>query len=193
MGKSEYKCVMPSASGKRQGARRSQRVWTEPELEAYAARYLARFDCTEQRLRTVLTRKLEASAAMAQQTLSSAAVERLIDRFTTLGYLNDKRFSERLVEALRSRGASTRAIRERLRTRGVRVELVDELLKRTADTREDDLAAAATFAKRRRLGVYRPVEQQKERYQRDLAALARAGFSFEVARRALALRVEESD
>lgn len=194
---------MPSPSAKRQGARRSQRARTFADLEAYAARYLARFDCTEQRLRTVLTRKLEAWTAECDsaqgtrdaqlESLSSAAIDRLIDRFTELGYLNDRRFAERLVEALRLRGASTRAIRERLRTRGVRSDLVEEVLKPTSDSREDDFTAALALVKRRRLGAYRPAEQQKERYQRDLAALARAGFSFDVARRALALRTDECD
>ncbi len=128
MGKSEYKYVMPPRSDERQRARAS-RAWTEEELEAYAVRYMARFDCTEQRLRTVLQRKLEARAESTNGVDTWApAIDRLIDRFKRLGYLDDQRYALRLVESLRQKGASTRKIRERLRTRGVESGLLAELL-----------------------------------------------------------------
>lgn len=157
-------------------------------------RYLARFDCTEQRLRTVLARKLQGKLEQAEaQAAARESIDRLIDRFKALGYVNDKRFALRLVESLRSKGASTRMIRERLRARGVDPELLTELFLEVRTTSEDDLAAARTLVKRRKMGAYRALEQQKARYQRDLGALARAGFSFEVARRALALTIEDAE
>jgi regulatory protein len=45
--------------------------------------------------------------------------------------------------------------------------------------------------RRRRLGPYRPQEERAARRQRDLGALARAGFSFDVARRALEISAGE--
>jgi regulatory protein len=155
-------------------------------------RYVARFDCTEQRLRTVLTNKVEAMRTTAHvEGVVSESIDRLIDRFKELGYLNDRRFAERLVESLRLRGASTRKIRDRLRSRGVRSETAAEVLSHTGQ--EDDFTAAVAWVKRRRLGVHRPIEQRKLKYQRDLAALARAGFSFEVARKALAVATPECE
>jgi regulatory protein len=186
---------MPSRNGKRP-APVSGRTWTSEQLEAYALRYLGRFDCTEQRLRTVLHRKLDAireGGAAEIDAATFASIEPLVDRFKALGYLNDVRFAERLLESLRQRGASTRKIRERLRSRGVSAEVANSLLADAHATSQDDLKAAIKWVKRRRLGAYRPAEQQKERFQRDLAALARAGFSFDVARRALAVSIQQTD
>jgi regulatory protein len=45
-----------------------------------------------------------------------------------------------------------------------------------------ELEAAATYARRRRLGPHRrDPEARAERRERDLAALARAGFSYAIA------------
>jgi len=40
--------------------------------------------------------------------------------------------------------------------------------------------------RRRKLGPYRAPEAREARYQKDLGALGRAGFSFDLAKRALA-------
>lgn len=194
MRKSEYKYVMTSERSKRRHPR-PNRAWTVTDLEAYAVRYVARFDCTEQRLRSVLTRQLKARAENDAEPANHAlltSIDRLIDRFKELGYVDDQRFAERLVESLRSKGASTRKIRERMRTRGVSPEVQANLMGARA-TRDEELAAAVTWVKRKRLGAHRPVEQQRANLQRDLAALGRAGFSFDVARRALALAFEVSE
>jgi regulatory protein len=50
---------------------------------------------------------------------------------------------------------------------------------------EPDLAAALTFARRRRLGPYRSAANRVEHRERDLAALGRQGFPYEVARRVI--------
>ncbi|MHA1114431.1 MAG: regulatory protein RecX, partial [Alphaproteobacteria bacterium] len=46
-----------------------------------------------------------------------------------------------------------------------------------------DLAAAIAYARRRRLGPWRVAAARAERRERDLAALARAGFNYDLARR----------
>ena len=45
-----------------------------------------------------------------------------------------------------------------------------------------EFAAAAVLARKRRLGPYRDEEARKEFYEKDLAALARAGFSYDIAK-----------
>ncbi len=46
-----------------------------------------------------------------------------------------------------------------------------------------DFAAAVNLARRRRLGVYRSCSAHADMREKDLAALARAGFSYDIARR----------
>ena len=59
---------------------------------------------------------------------------------------------------------------------GALAELVEEV---DGDT---DIAAARAYARRRRLGPWRLSEVRAEHRDKDLAALGRAGFAWEVAR-----------
>lgn len=53
--------------------------------------------------------------------------------------------------------------------------------------------AAQAYAKRRRLGPYRRPDQRAAHRDRDLAALARAGFAYGLARRVVDRETEEPD
>jgi regulatory protein len=48
-----------------------------------------------------------------------------------------------------------------------------------------DLTAARRFVQRRRLGPFRTAPAREGQHNRDLAAMARAGFAFGVARKVL--------
>lgn len=175
---------------------------TRGELEAYAVSYLAKFDCTVARLRQVLQRKLEKSAvgpSNASDTETTTVtgrpdVEHIIERFLDVGYLNDERFARGLARSLFARGMAPRKAVERLRQRGVTNDLAQRVIQECAHSGETELVSAARLVRRKRLGWCRTDEAlRKERAQRDLAALARAGFSFDVARRALAGPVDDVD
>lgn len=162
---------------------------TRENLDRVALRYLERFDSSAQNLRRVL-RGHVARAARAHAGLDVPAAERLVDelveRYQASGLIDDGRYAESLARGLRMRGASDRGIRYKLRARGVSADVVDAALAAAGcDSADPELDAARAFTRRRRLGPYRPERERAERYQRDLAALARAGFSFDTARRAL--------
>ena len=72
-------------------------------------------------------------------------------------------------------------ITARLAAKGLSFDRVRNILE-NEDSTDADQRAARIFIRRRRLGPYRPdPEVRAERRQRDLAALARAGFSYSVA------------
>src|SRR5690606_2240580 len=90
-------------------ARRSPRsvALTPTTLEAAALRYLNRFDCTRQRLREVLERKVakarreQASDEQPSQDVADAEpveqwIEQLLNRLSDAGYLNDARYAQAL-------------------------------------------------------------------------------------------------
>ena len=52
-------------------------------------------------------------------------------------------------------------------------------------TGDPELAAALTYARRRRIGPYRPAGDRAAARARDLAALSRQGFDYDVARRVI--------
>ncbi len=56
---------------------------------------------------------------------------------------------------------------------------------------DPELAAARHFARRRRLGPFRAAAERQRHAERDLAALARAGFSYRVARSVMAAKTPE--
>ncbi|HYD29662.1 MAG TPA: RecX family transcriptional regulator [Azospirillaceae bacterium] len=160
---------------------------TAPYLEAAALHYLERFAASTAGLRRVLMAKVDRSAHAHGTNREDGAriIEDLIRKFQRLGYLNDAEFARARAASLHRRGASTRAIREKLATKGVDSDAVDAALAEVAqDTDgEVDVAAAVALARRRRLGPFRDPAKRDELRDKDLAALARAGFSYDIARR----------
>lgn len=145
---------------------------TPQRLKNIALYYLERYEASTQKLREVLRRRL-AKAKLEQPIPSEAPkwIEEVIDEMIHLGYINDKRFTENTVRRLSEAGKSCSFIRTKLKLAGIEEENITEAL---SDT--DELASARLLVQKKHLG---------HDFKRDLARLARAGFSYEVAREAL--------
>ena len=167
-------------------ARGPKRV-TPQYLENAALHYLERFASSAENLRRVLLRKVERSAQAHGTNREEAAgwVDALIARYRASGLLDDSGYARMKAESLHRRGTSTRAIREKLAAKGVAREHVKQALDRVEEDTEGDvdLAAALALARRRRLGPYRPPESRAAHREKDLAAIGRAGFAYDIARR----------
>lgn len=160
-------------------------------LEAAALRYLDRYDASVEQLRRVLLRRVDRQAAPDVVERVTQDIERLLERYQGSRLLDDNRYAEHLARGLRERGASTLRIRQKLRQRGVASEIVDQVLENSAGSKDAlDLMAAKAYARRRRLADRYDLQVPAQR-QKALAALARQGFSFEVALRALAPKDED--
>jgi regulatory protein len=158
--------------------------------------YLQRFATGEENFRRVMTRKINNSCrAHADQDRATCLrmLDDLIVKFRRSGLLNDRNYTEASVHTLRRRGHSTRAIYAKLSAKGVPAELIAAALARYGNDRVDgDEAAAARHIMRRRLGVFaRTTEKTLDRRDKDLANMARAGFSYETAHRVLKMSREE--
>lgn len=170
--------------------RRSPRRATASHLENAALHYLERFSSSSANLRRVLLRKVARSARAHGTDPAEGArlVEAIIARYLQSGLLDDAAYAAQKATSLRRRGASSYGIRGKLAAKGVEAGLIDAALETLDDQAEaGDLAAACALVRRRRLGPYRPVEGRAAYRRKDLAALARAGFSLDVARRVLAV------
>jgi regulatory protein len=168
--------------------RRGPRKATAASLANAALSYLARFATSRANLRAVLMRRVERSVRHhgTDPAAGAALVDALLDRYETAGLLDDRVFAEARAAGLRRQGASGRAIRFRLARQGVDSEIVDSALAAADEGSENaELAAAAALARKRRLGPYRAPASRAEARDKDLAALARAGFSYDVARRVI--------
>lgn len=108
-------------------------------------------------------------------------IEGCLTELVGLGLIDDKRFAEGRAASLRAKGLSQRRIALGLKLKGIDAELAA-----VTQGDIDDLAQARRYAERKRLGPWRssggsdPTQRDK-----DLRSLARAGFSFEIAKQAL--------
>ena len=145
---------------------------TPARLKNIALYYLERYDASSQKLRDVLYRRL-AKARLEQLIPKEASkwIEDVIAEMIRLGYINDKRFTENQVRRLSDAGKSRSFIRTKLKLAGIDE---DEITNALSDT--DELASARLMVQKKHLGTD---------FKRDLARLARAGFSYETAREAL--------
>jgi regulatory protein len=174
-------------------AKRSRAAGPKPVtaryLENAALHYLERFASSSANLRRVLMRKVARSAYGhgSDPAEGGRLVDALIARYLAAGLLDDAGYAAQKAASLQRRGTSRHGIRGRLAVKGVEAEHVAAALERLEESAgESDLAAACAFVRRRRLGPYRPQAARIDQQRKDLAALARAGFGFDVARRVLA-------
>ncbi len=156
---------------------------TARKLEELAVSYLNRFDCTVHKLKQHLRERVRKLGGSAEADTWIAAI---IERYRGSGMLDDARFAKNFASQLASRGKSARAISQKLAGRGVPSEVAGELMAaRKQDEPGAELEAARAYARKRRLGPYRSAEKREEYRQKDLASLARQGFSFDIAKKAL--------
>lgn len=160
--------------------RRAPRRITADYLQRAAMHYLERYSAPAARLRRVLARKVVLSCR--HHGLEPAAFDAMLDeivaRCVSSGLVDDQRFAEARAATLRRRGRSARAVAAHLSAKGVARDLAAEASESSA---EDELAAAAKTARRKRLGPWSRGDRAASR-QKDLAALARAGFPMTIAR-----------
>lgn len=157
-------------------------------LERAALLYLERFSSSGANLRRVLLAKVDRSVQAHDTDREEAVVwvEALLVKLTELGYLDDARYAETRARSLNRKGRSASTIRMDLRARGVDDPSVGAALETLGEELEDpDWNAAIALARRRRLGPFRPSEQRTDMRTKDLMVLARAGFSFDLARRVI--------
>ncbi|OYV37441.1 MAG: hypothetical protein B7Z80_12870 [Rhodospirillales bacterium 20-64-7] len=161
-------------------------------LHEAALRHLARYAATEQGLARVLARRIDrwvraAGEDQAPEELTEAArgaksaIPGVIQRLKSAGLLNDDAFAASRAKRLTRTGKSRRATLAHLAAKGVRAADIPE------DPRRE-LAAACAYLRRRRAGPFGDAPEHK-----ILGAMARGGFTQEVARRALALSRDEAE
>jgi regulatory protein len=168
--------------------RQPPRPPTPERLQARALHYLERFATSRAHLRRVLLRRALREAA--QLGLDPGTVRRDVDdlvaRLAGAGLIDDRLFAAARARRLAAAGRSPARIRQALATKGLDERAVDAAVASLAEGRADpELAAAVAYARRRRLGPWRPVAERAALRARDLAALGRAGFGYRVAREVL--------
>lgn len=170
--------------------RKVPRKVSAQSLENAALFYLARFSAPSGHLRRVLMRRVAQSAKIHGSDPAEGRrwVEDLVERFCRSGLIDDTAYAAGKARSLRRRGTSRVVIGLTLRAKGLTAEQANTAMAGLTDktgtsATEDEVVAAARLAQRKRLGPFRPKVARADLRNRDLAALARAGFGYDVARR----------
>lgn len=184
----------PDAPQPAASSRRAPRRVTPADLKGLALDYLDRFSATRQRLRQVMLRKIRLSARAHGDDPDPvvAALEEAILWLEDRGFLSDRTYAEGKARALVARGTSRQRILANLAAKGVAGETARAALDQVAlEYEEPELEAAQRYARRRRIGPYRAdPELRAATRDKDLAAMARAGFAGRVARQVIDAEVE---
>ena len=159
-------------------------------LENAALYYLQRYATSAANLKRVLMRKVKRSCAFHQADADDFAplVDELVIRYTSVGLLDDKSFAVARVTSLRRQGLSRQAITAKLQVKGLTVSQIENALHAVDEEHEEpEMDAAIAYAKRKKLGPWRkkPLTDPPRDRQKEMAAMGRAGFSLEMARKAL--------
>ncbi len=165
-------------------APREPRPIDAAQLQEMALGYAARYATTAAKLRQYLARKLR------ERTWTPAEppdIEGLSARIVALGYVNDRAYAASKTRDLTARGFGQQRVRSALSAAGVsRDDVAAEAVEASP------FVAALAFARRRRLGPFgrdgSPADPAVKR--RQMAAMARAGHGFDVARRVIEARNE---
>jgi regulatory protein len=164
---------------------RIPRKITAQSIESIALAYLQRYATSAENFRAVLMRRVYRAASAHDDDPAEGAVlvEALISRYRQTGLLDDAGYAQARAISLHRRGISRRGIQSRLVAKGVLSDDIETALARLSEEYEDsEFDAACNYARRRRLGPWRTTARA-ERRERDMAALARQGYGYELARR----------
>ena len=162
-------------------------------LHEAALRYLARYAATEAGLLRVLERRIarwvrETGADETDAAAHLAAAKDVARALAGAGVVDDAAFAEARARRLLRSGRSRRAVSAHLAAKGVAASVAEGVLPGPGD----ELAAALAFARRRRLGPFRLHPPDPDGKQRELGALARAGFPRAVAEQALGMEPDHA-
>ncbi|MBL4804999.1 MAG: RecX family transcriptional regulator [Alphaproteobacteria bacterium] len=188
-----------SSAGHRQKKRKTPKKITESYLHNSGLYYLQRFSTSTENFRRVMMRKVDKSCrAHPEQKFNECEklVGELIAKFIKSGLLDDKLYARGVVNSQRRSGKSVLAIQGYLRSKGLHADIIEQTL---AEFNEDhdknpaeaEFESAMIFARKKRLGPFRTSDDFD--IQKELGRLARAGYSYDTARRVLDKNIDDED
>lgn len=160
-------------------------IRTEEALKNLALSYVARFPCTTDKLRKHLAKKMREAldAGEAQPGDGRKWIDGVIATLTRVKLLDDKAYAEARALTLHRRGRATSIIVRDLAQRGAPETAIVQAREALAETADNvDLTAAARLARKKRLGPFSKEPLTQDLRRKQLATLARGGFSFDIAR-----------
>ncbi len=192
-----------NAKDKKREPKRPRRV-TRDYLMNYATWYLERFAASRARLEKLMRGKIRLSVAEYGTDPEEAVqwMNSVLSACEKAGFINDDAYARGRARSLLRKGKAMRVIAADLSARGIASDQIDDAirdLRAEADQAayeevrgtDPNIAAAAAYARRRRLGPWRRPDIREEKREKDMAALARQGFGYDTATRIINSDLDE--
>ncbi len=171
----------------RRRAARPRPPLTDQALRDLALSYAARYATSTAKLERYLARKLRERGWEGEGDPDLAGI---CARFAELGYVDDAAFAQARAGDLLRRGYGARRVDQALGAAGIAPDIRERLEPDEAGRRH----AALLLAKKRRFGPFADAPPERDRLEKQLAAMVRAGHGFTEARAVLhAASVEEAE
>ena len=159
--------------GKR--AKRPPKPLDSRRLQDLALSYVARFSTSAAKLEAYLARKLRERGWDGE---GAPDIPALVGRYVELGYIDDEAYARSRAGSLLRRGYGARRVGQALYAAGI-----DETIRAAVDPQEyARREAASVMARKRRFGPYYTGELERDRREKQVAAMLRAGHTFDHAR-----------
>lgn len=158
-------------------------------LERAAFHYLGRYSSSVKNLRRILERKAMRRLEEGEEITAEHYewIDAVVLKSIEYGYVSDSIYAKSKVNAMHKSGKSRQGIIAALMAKGVAREdinvALDELKRESGE--DPDLLAADKYARKRRFGPYRTREADEDKQRKEIASMARAGFSYNIVKQIL--------
>lgn len=168
--------------GKRR-ERRPPKPLDEARMRDLALHYVARYATSSAKLERYLARKLRERGWAGEE---AADVPALVRKHVEAGHIDDDAYARMRSTGLTARGYGARRVAQVLHADGLAAEVRDN----NAPGEREQRRAVLRYARRRRFGPFAVKQADQALREKHLAAMVRAGHSFDHARIALDARSE---
>ena len=153
----------------------------EKKLLKYAVDYLSKYDSSKVNLVSVLKRKiLRLNTTNYEKRKLINIIESIIIKLEKNKFIDDDRYSSTKILSLSNSGKSKNFIFNYLIKKGVNKSQIQNNLNLMKQDNENwELESARIFAKKKKL------LEKNESYEKKLAKMARAGFSYDICKKIL--------
>ena len=153
----------------------------EKKLLKYAVDYLSKYDSSKNNLVNVLKRKiLRLNVTNFEKKKLIDIIESIILKLEKNKFIDDDRYSSTKILSLSNSGRSKNFIFNYLIKKGVNKSQIQNNLNLAQQDNENwELNAAKIFVKKKKL------LEKNESYEKKLAKMARAGFSYDICKKIL--------
>ncbi len=153
----------------------------EKKLLKYAVDYLSKYDSSKNNLVNVLKRKiLKLNVTNFEKKKLIDFIESIILKLEKNKFIDDDKYSSTKILSLSNSGKSKNFIFNYLIKKGVNKSQIQNNLKLMKQDNESwELESARIFAKKKKL------LEKNESYEKKLAKMARAGFSYDISKKIL--------